>query len=177
MALASTPSSDSSSRPRESMSSRPSGANVARELGAIPGPTWFSAVSSRAAGICPGSGCADTIPTGLWITTEICAPSPSSARSFSTSVCPAEIFRPTSSTRVPSMNTAPAAIRASASRREQTPACASHLLMRCGSSPSYTRDQLNRLAPGHAPLPSCAILPPPPASRLSCSWSHAQFPS
>ena len=56
-----------------------------------------SRVSSRAAGICPCSGCAETRPTGLLITTETCAPSSALARDpFSTSVCPGAILRPTS---------------------------------------------------------------------------------
>ena len=40
------------------------------------------------------------------------------------------------------MLTRPSAINPSASRREQTPDCASHLLTRTGSSPSYFRLQL-----------------------------------
>lgn len=60
--LASTPSSDSSSSPRESMSSALSGANVARELGAIPPPTWFAPGCRH---LVPDQGRADTIPTGL----------------------------------------------------------------------------------------------------------------
>ncbi|MNN29312.1 hypothetical protein D3C81_1429100 [compost metagenome] len=59
-----------------------------------------------------------------------------SPRSFRVRVWPGSILRPASVTLSPSMVTMPAAIRASASRREQTPVWPNHLLMRTGSGPS-----------------------------------------
>ena len=137
-ALASTPSSDSSRRPRESMSSRPSAGRLAslRGMAADAPPQSASRVRRRAAGTWPGSGWAETTPGGLWITKLMASPSAAWPASASVSVWPGSILRPTSATGWPSMETRPCAISASASRREQTPLCASQRFTRWGSGSS-----------------------------------------